>query len=89
MHIHTANISIQRSHLVHVGYAYQVHYKYDLPFVWIETGFHSWTEVYLLFECEDQESSCKNTEVRVYNTLCVEIILQKRFVKELYCRNAL
>jgi hypothetical protein len=30
-----------------------------------------------------------NTEARVYNTLCDGIILQYRFLKELYCRNAL
>jgi hypothetical protein len=30
-----------------------------------------------------------NIEARVYNTLCDGIILQKRSVRELYCRNGL
>jgi hypothetical protein len=35
------------------------------------------------------ESAAYNIEARVHNTLCDGIILQKCFVKELYCRNAL
>jgi hypothetical protein len=82
MHIHTANISRQCFHLASVGYAYWVHYNYDLPFVWNETGVHSWTKVYLLFKCESRDSSCKNIETRVHNTHYEGIILQKRFVKK-------
>jgi hypothetical protein len=78
MRIHTANISRQCSHWACVGYAYRVHYNYDPPFVWNETGVHSWTKVYLLF----QESSCKNIEARVHYMLYEGIILQKRFVKK-------
>jgi hypothetical protein len=50
IHIKTAYISTQCCHLACLGYAYRVHYNYDLPFVWNETGDHSWTKVYLLFE---------------------------------------
>jgi hypothetical protein len=35
-----------------------------------------------------ESAAYKNIEARVYNTLCDGIILQKRFVKELYCRNS-
>jgi hypothetical protein len=36
-----------------------------------------------------ESAAYNNIEARVYNTLYDGIILQKRFVKELYCRNAL
>jgi hypothetical protein len=36
-----------------------------------------------------ERAAYNNIEARIYNTLCDGIILQKRFVKELYCRNAL
>jgi hypothetical protein len=57
-------------------------YIYDLPFVWNETGAHSWTKVYLLFERDLLKCTYNNIESRVYNTLCEGIILQKRFVKK-------
>jgi hypothetical protein len=36
-----------------------------------------------------ETAAYNNIEARVYNTLCDGIILQKRSVNELYCRNAL
>jgi hypothetical protein len=36
-----------------------------------------------------ESAAYSNIEARVYNMLCDGMILQKRFVKELYCRNAL
>jgi hypothetical protein len=78
MHIPTANISRQFSHLACVGYADRVHYNYDLPFIWTETGVHSWTK--LLFWAPREQPE-KQT-ARVHNTLCEGIILQKRFVKK-------
>jgi hypothetical protein len=36
-----------------------------------------------------ESAAYNNIEARVYNTLCDGIMLQKRLVKELYCRNAL
>jgi hypothetical protein len=36
-----------------------------------------------------ERAAYSNIEARVYNTLYDGIILQKRFVMELYCRNAL
>jgi hypothetical protein len=36
-----------------------------------------------------ESAAYNNIEARVYNMLCDGLILQKRFLKELYCRNAL
>jgi hypothetical protein len=84
MRIHTASVPRQCSHLACVGYAYRVHYNYDLALVWNETGVHWWTKVYLLFECEHQRTAAKTLKQEhiLYSwTLSIVLSLSKMLTK--------
>jgi hypothetical protein len=63
-------------------------YNYDLPFIWNETGLHSGNKSLCYSNVSAKEQLHKQT-AWVHKTLCEGIILQKRFVRELYCRNYL